>query len=79
MSEKISMDLRPKLRYWIPGAAVDEKDLREEIRMIAERGIGGIEAVVLHNLPRDILLSDDGWGSENWDRVTEILNDETRK
>lgn len=78
-AEKIPMDLRPKVRYWMPGAAMEESDLREEIRMLARRGFGGIEAVVLQNIPPEILLSDDGWGTSNWDRMVEIMNDEAKK
>ena len=54
MTEKISMDVRPKVRYWLPGAAMEEADLREEIRMLARRGFGGIEVVVLQSVPQEI-------------------------
>ncbi|OUP81325.1 hypothetical protein B5F07_17890 [Lachnoclostridium sp. An169] len=79
MTEKISMDVRPKVRYWLPGAAMEEADLREEIRMLARRGFGGIEVVVLQSVPQEILLSEDGWGSKNWDRMVAVINDEAKK
>lgn len=79
MHDKITMNIRPKIRFWLPGAAMDETDLREEIRMLAKRGFGGIEVVVLQNLPKEILLSDDGWGGANWNRMLDIINDEVKK
>ena len=73
------MEHRPKIRYWIPAASVDEKDLRQEIRALCDRGFGGIEVVVLQMVPASILQSDDGWGTEHWNHVVEILNEETSK
>ncbi len=75
----IPMEYRPKVRYWLPGAAIDEADLRQEIRAMYDRGIGGLEVVVLQSVPPDVLLSQDGWGTEQWDRVTDILNEETKR
>ena len=79
MIEQIPMELRPKVRYWLPGAAIKEEDLRAEIRMLAERGFGGIEVVVLQSVPQDILLSEDCWGGKNWEHMTDIIADETKK
>lgn len=62
----LQMEMRPKIRYWLPAAAMDEKDLRTEIRQIKERGFGGVEAVVLASLPDEIAKSEDGWGTKNW-------------
>ena len=36
---EIPMEMRPKIRYWLPSAAVDEADLREEIRQLKGAGI----------------------------------------
>lgn len=45
--EELPMEMRPGVRYWHPAAAMDEEDLRQEIRLLAARGFGKIEAVVL--------------------------------
>ena len=42
----LPLSMRPKIRYWLPAAAMQEDDLRTEIQDIAARGFGGIEAVV---------------------------------
>ena len=51
---EIPMEMRPKIRYWLPSAAVDEADLREEIRQLKARGFGGVEVVVLASVPEEI-------------------------
>ena len=75
----IRMEMRPKLRYWLPCAAVDEEDLREEIRKIAGRGFGGIEVVTLASVPEQIARGEDGWGTKNWQKTVAIINDEAAK
>lgn len=75
----LQMEMRPKIRYWLPAAAMDEKDLRTEIRQLKERGFGGVEAVVLASLPDEIAKSEDGWGTKNWERMIGIIADETKK
>lgn len=64
----IPNDMRPKIRYWIPAAAVDEDDLQQEIRQLKERGFGGIEIVTLTTLPDQVLTGEDGWGTRHWNR-----------
>ena len=71
--------MRPKIRYWLPAAAMQEDDLRTEIQDIAARGFGGIEAVVLSITSPDLLMSEDGWGTDNWDHMMDIMADETEK
>lgn len=75
----LKMEMRPKIRYWLPAAAMDENDLRQEIRQLEERGFGGIEVVVLSTLSDDIARSRDGWGTENWDQMVAVIADETKK
>lgn len=75
--EKLSMEMRPKVRFWVPAAAMDEEDLREEIRQLYARGFGGVEVVVLEALPPQIATGEDGWGTENWNRMVDVIADET--
>lgn len=75
----IAMEMRPKIRYWLPCAAVDETDLREEIRQMKERGFGGIEVVTLASVPEQIARGDEGWGSDNWHKTVGVIADETLK
>ena len=77
--EHLPMNCRPKVRYWLPAAAMDEADLREEIRQLCARGFGGVELVVLGFLDPRISLSEDGWGTKNWDHMVDVAADETEK
>ena len=74
----IDIKHRPKVRYWIPAAAVDENDLRREIRELCERGFGGVEIVVLFTTPDEILGGEYGWGTEKWNETVAVIADETR-
>lgn len=71
---------RPKIRYWLPQAAVDEQDLREELRQLAARGFGGVEIVsMIRRMPDELFDSDYAWGKEQWHRVLGIIDDECQK
>lgn len=37
---ELKNEMRPKIRYWLPAAAVDEADFRAEIRDFEARGFG---------------------------------------
>lgn len=76
---ELRAEMRPKVRFWVPAAAMDEDDLRQEIRNLHSRGFGGVEVVVLATLPPEIAWSEDGWGTENWDRMVAVIDDETQK
>ena len=76
---ELKQDMRPKLRLWLPAAAMVEDDLRAELQNIAARGFGGVEVVVLSTLSQDIAQSEDGWGTKNWDRMVDIIADETKR
>ncbi len=71
-------DRRPKVRYWMPAAAVDEEDLRQDLRSLSARGFGGVEVVVLNTTPPVIAKSADGWGTPAWDRAVEVIAEETK-
>ena len=75
----IPMEARPGVRYWVPGAAMDEQDLRTEIRALYARGFGRIELVVLSGRNPVLDCGEDGWGTKNWDRMVRIAADETEK
>ena len=72
-------NMRPKIRYWLPAAAIDGNDLRLEIQKLKKRGFGGVEIVVLPTLPVQIAKSDKGWGTEKWNKTVRIIADETEK
>ncbi len=81
--DELPVNMRPKIRYWLPAAAVDESDLRKEIRNLYERGFGGVEIISLIVSGAvslfEIAKSEDGWGSKRWNDILAIINDETRK
>lgn len=75
----IDMQMRPKIRYWLPAACVQEDDLREELKQLCARGFGGVEIVSLGAQNPEIDRSEDGWGHEKWEHVLDIIADGTEK
>lgn len=77
--KQIPMDMRPKLRFWLPAAAVDHNDLIEEIESLYGRGFGGIEVVSLFLSKAEHLFSiaygPEGWGTKRWNEVVRTIND----
>lgn len=76
--ENIPNEARPKLRYWLPAAAVDENDLKEELKWLKVRGFGGVEISALTK-SETILTGEDGWGTENWNRAIQVIADTAQK
>lgn len=74
----IPQEARPRVRYWLPAAAVCEEDLKEEIRQLSVRGFGGVEITALTKI-KDILTGEDGWGTENWDRMVQVIGNVTKE
>ena len=72
--ETIQNEARPKVRYWLPGAAVDDADLEQELTAIAARGFGGVEIVGLLGTPDEIINGEDGWGGERWKQVLALID-----
>ena len=72
-------DRKPRIRYWLPGAAVEDDDLRKEINNLFERGFGGVEIVVLERLTRKISESENGWGTTRWEHAVSIIAEETAR
>ncbi|OUP80678.1 hypothetical protein B5F07_20250 [Lachnoclostridium sp. An169] len=76
---EMNNQFRPKIRYWLLAAAVEEEDLRLEIRQLSDRGFGGVEVVVLSSVDPEVLRSEFGWGTEKWDRAIEVIASETER
>ncbi|MBC5787905.1 glycosyl hydrolase [Clostridium facile] len=66
------------IRYWVPGAAVEESALRRDVKQIADLGYGGLEVVSYIQMIKGV-QDNDQWGTENWDRAMEIIVDEAQK
>lgn len=81
--DQLPVNMRPKIRYWFPAAAVDESDLREEIRSLCDRGFGGVEIISLIVSGAASLFQfthgEESWGSKQWNDMIAVINDETRK
>ncbi|WP_099467199.1 glycosyl hydrolase [Konateibacter massiliensis] len=79
--DELPMNMRPKIRYWLPAAAVEEEDIRKEIQALYERGFGGVEVVSLivsdAAFLNDIVKGDAGWGGERWNCVMKVVSEET--
>ena len=79
------------IRYWIPEAAVEERELRKDIQEFAALGYGGVEVVsmttVSAGMPNSIneritspgLVGEYRWGTEKWDKAMEVIIDEAQK
>ncbi|WP_270739833.1 glycosyl hydrolase [Massilioclostridium coli] len=65
-------------RYWLPQAAVEEEELRQDVREFADLGLGGFEVVGFTTLTTGV-TEEYQWGTENWDKAMEILVDEAKK
>ncbi len=77
--DNIPNEARPKIRFWVPAAAMEEEDLRKELTLLHERGFGGVEVVALLATPPEIATGEDGWGTEHWNRMIEIIADTTKE
>ncbi len=81
---ELPVNMRPKVRYWLPAGAVDDSDLRREIKDLYDRGFGGIEVISLIVSGAVASLSgiargEEGWGSERWNEIVELISNETKK
>lgn len=77
--ESLPRETRPKVRYWLPAAAVDHKDLEQELKDLKERGFGGVEIVTLFDIPDEVALGEDGWGTKHWNETLRFIAETTRK
>jgi hypothetical protein len=69
--------VRPRIRVWVPGAAMSQAGLREEIAGFARQGLGGVELVAMEkrtNLPPSMR-----WGTANWDSLVAVARAETAR
>lgn len=72
--------VRPKFRWWWPGADVDLAEIRREVRQIARAGFGGVEiADVFDSVTADINPDRFGWGTPRWNRAVRVALTEAKK
>lgn len=69
--------LRPRVRYWVPQAAVTDAGIRHDIQQLAAQGFGGVELVAM-SMPKGI-PEDYAWGTPRWDRAMRVAADEAAK
>ncbi|GAA4489938.1 hypothetical protein GCM10023191_021480 [Actinoallomurus oryzae] len=79
--------VRPKYRWWLPGADTSDDELRREIGQIARAGGGGVE-VTAFPVPgattdpvfgSDSYLDENGFGSPKWQHKLKVIADAARK
>lgn len=75
--KQIPMEMRPKVRYWLPAACVDDEELEADIQAIYDRGFGGVEVSCRMILPQ-ILSSEEGWGKAHWEHVIDVIDQKTK-
>lgn len=71
-------EARSRIRYWVPQAAMDEQDLRNDIRRITDMGYGCIEVVAL-SVSADKIGQENMWGSDNWNHMMKVILEEARR
>ena len=72
-------EARPKVRFWVPAAAMEEADLKTELKLLKDRGFGGVEVVALLGTPEEIVSGEDGWGTDNWNHMIDIIARTTKE
>lgn len=75
----IPNEARPGIRLWLPCAAVDKQDIRQELELLKERGFGRVEITARCNQHHEIIKSEDGWPSENWNQLVTVIEDEVQR
>src|SRR4051794_21613842 len=72
--------VRPKYRWWLPGAYVDDAELRTEVGQMADAGAGGIEVVGFEIPgPKDpAFLAQYGWGTPTWAHKMQVIAEAAR-
>src|SRR4051812_18764457 len=72
--------VRPKYRWWLPGAYVDDTELRAEVQQIAAAGAGGIEVAGFEIPgPKDAaFLAQYGWGTPTWAHKMQVIAEAAR-
>ncbi len=68
------MEVRPRLRWWWPGANVDHAELVREVHEIADAGFGGVEIADVYDSvhePMDPKVY--GWGTERWNEAVAVV------
>lgn len=70
-------ELRPRVRYWVPQAAVTEAGIRRDVQRLASQGFGGIELVSM-DMPKGIPASY-AWGTPRWNHMMAVAADEAAR
>ncbi|GLY88789.1 glycosyl hydrolase [Actinoallomurus iriomotensis] len=79
--------VRPKYRWWLPGANTSDDELRREIGQIAEAGGGGVEVTAFAApgattdpvFGSDSYLDENGFGSPKWQHKLKVIAEAARK
>lgn len=65
-------DMRPGIRWWLPGAKLDDRELIRELEDMHRAGIGAVELSCQNQ-------NGDGWGSPQWFSHFKVILREARK
>jgi hypothetical protein len=79
--------VRPKYRWWLPGANTSDDELRREVGQIAQAGGGGVEVTAFAApgattdpvFGSDSYLDENGFGSPKWRHKLKVIADAARK
>ena len=73
-----NLECRPKMRWWLPGAFIDDNEIEKEIRDMKKAGFGGAEILYFMAIPTKEVMpesySEYYFGSKQWnDRMKHAL------
>ena len=61
----VQRDHKPWTRWWWHGSAVDERNLKRELRALRDAGFGGVEITPIYGVAgaetRDVVFLSDRW------------------
>ncbi|PWN00284.1 MAG: hypothetical protein DBX37_02325 [Massilioclostridium sp.] len=62
--KNVPKEAKSRIRYWVPQAAMDDSDIKKDIKNIADMGYGEIEVVAITVFGN--IGEENSWGTDNW-------------
>lgn len=69
--KNVPKEAKSRIRYWVPQAAMEEEDLKQDIKNLADMGYGCVEVVAI--TVSDSIGEENIWGTDNWNHMMKII------
>ena len=69
--KSVPKEAKSRIRYWVPQAAMEEEDLKQDIKNLADMGYGCVEVVAI--TVSDSIGEENIWGTDNWNHMMKII------